>query len=72
MDDIVLQLRNAGHIYLAENQVFEITGKAVQTLRNDRCKGVGIPYYKVGRSVRYRLDHVLAFMEAHRVEVDNT
>jgi hypothetical protein len=53
--------------YLGENQVSEITGRALQTLRNDRFSGKGLPYVKFGRSVRYSLDDVVQFMEARKV-----
>jgi len=49
--------------WIKEREVSEITGFAVQTLRNWRFKGKGPAYTKVGRSVRYRLDQVLKFME---------
>jgi hypothetical protein len=71
MHDILVQLCKAGLIYLTDKQVSEITGLAVQTLRNDRCQAKRLPYRKFGRSIRYRLDEVLAFMEAHRVDVEN-
>jgi len=48
--------------YLTEKQVSEITGRAVQTLRNERFLGRGIPYVKVGRSIRYSLEDVVWFM----------
>lgn len=54
--------------FINEAEVSRITGRAVPTLRNDRHKGQGIPFYKLGRSVRYRLDEILAFMSEHRVE----
>jgi len=54
--------------YLTEKQVSEITGRALSTLRNERSKGRGIPYIKVGRSVRYNLEDVIGFMEHHRIE----
>ncbi len=54
--------------YLTERQVVEITCRAVQTLRNDRFKGRGIPWIKCGGSVRYDLDDVIAYMEAHKVK----
>ncbi len=56
--------------YLNERQVSKIVGRAIQTLRNDRHRGQGIPYVKMGqRSVRYKLSDVLVFMESRRVEV---
>jgi hypothetical protein len=54
--------------YLTERQVGEITGRAVQTLRNDRFKRCGIPWIKFGGSVRYDLDDVIAYMESHKVK----
>ena len=54
--------------YIDEKQVFEITGRALQSLRNDRFLGRGIPYIKMGRSVRYLLDDVVSFMEARKIQ----
>jgi len=54
--------------YLTEKEVAAITGRAVQTLRNDRHKGQGFAYIKFGRSIRYRLSDILAAMERHRIE----
>jgi hypothetical protein len=71
MDDILVKLCDAGLVYITENQVSEITGLALQTLRNDRCQGKRLPYRKIGRSIRYRLDEVFAYIEAHRVDVEN-
>lgn len=53
--------------YLGESQVSEITGRALQTLRNDRFNGMGIPYVKFGRSVRYSLADVVQFMESRKI-----
>ena len=61
-------MENQNHKYLTELQVSEITAIAVQTLRNKRFFGEGIPYHKIGRSVRYKLEDVLNFMESHRIE----
>ena len=57
--------------WINERQVHEITGRALSSLRNDRCKGVGLPYYRWGRSVRYRLDEVLRFMEDRKVKTND-
>ena len=56
--------------YLDENQVSEITKRALPTLRNDRHLGKGIPYIKVGRSVRYSLSDVIEFMESRKIRTD--
>lgn len=57
--------------YVDENKVSKITGRAVQTLRNDRFLKKGIPYIKVGRSVRYDLQEVIDFMESRRIDTRN-
>ncbi len=54
--------------YIDEKQVAALTGLALSTLRNDRSTQRRIPYIKVGRSVRYSLDDVIAFMERHKIQ----
>jgi hypothetical protein len=56
--------------YIDEQEVARITGRALSTLRNERFNHRGIPYYKVGRSVRYSLGDVIQFMEKHRIETE--
>lgn len=53
--------------WIDEKEVSKITGRAPQTLRNDRCKGKGLPYTKFGASIRYRLDDVVSFMESRKI-----
>ena len=54
--------------YLTERQVSEMTGRALSTLRNDRMYRRGLPYVKMGRSVRYDLEDVRTFMESRRIK----
>lgn len=54
--------------YIDEREVSKITGRGLQTLRNDRCKGQGFPYRKFGRQVRYREDAVIDAMESRRIQ----
>ncbi|MFZ7126962.1 MAG: helix-turn-helix transcriptional regulator [Desulfobacterales bacterium] len=56
--------------YLKENEAAELTGFAVQTLRNKRHIGEGPPYIKKGRAVRYPLQDLITWMESDRVEVE--
>ena len=56
--------------YLNETEVSKITGRALSTLRNERFRGEGIPYIKVGRSVRYSLEDLVRFMESRKVKTD--
>lgn len=53
--------------YLEEREVAKILGISVQTLRNRRFLGQPPPYVKLGRSVRYLLDDILAWAEKHKV-----
>ena len=56
--------------YLNEKQVKDITGRALSSLRNDRNKRQGIPYVKVGRSVRYNQEDVISFMENCKINTE--
>jgi len=57
--------------YLTEKEVQRITQRALPTLRNDRHKGKGIKYIKIGRSVRYSLSDVVDYMEKHKIQTEN-
>jgi len=54
--------------YIDEKEVHRITGFALSTLRNHRHQGQGIPYYKVGRSVKYLLNEVYHFMDSNKIQ----
>jgi predicted DNA-binding transcriptional regulator AlpA len=53
--------------YIGEKEVARITGRALPTLRNDRHRRRGIPYVKMGRSVRYNLEDVIEYMESRKI-----
>ena len=54
--------------YWKEEHVSDCTEFKVQTLRNHRHEGRGIPYLKIGRSIRYKPSDVRAFMEKCRID----
>ncbi len=56
--------------YLNEHQVSEMTGISTAKLRNDRWACKGLPYYKVGKSVRYSYDDVKTFMEGCKIQFE--
>lgn len=59
--------------YLNEKEVAAITGRAISTLRNERFmrKPGSLPYLKIGgRSIRYRSQDVIAYMEARLITFD--
>ena len=53
--------------YLTEKETSHLTSMALPTLRNNRHMGRGIPYCKVGRSVRYCWQDIIDFMEARKI-----
>ncbi len=59
------------HLWVTESTAASITGLSVHTLRAHRLYRKGIPYSKVGRSVRYSCADVVSFMESRRVALEN-
>jgi len=57
--------------YLNEQQVAAITGISRSSLQQNRWKGKGIAYSKIGRSIRYLQQDVLEYMARQRVELDD-
>jgi len=58
--------------YLTEQEVAVLTSRSVHTLRNERHLRRGIPYLKISeRSVRYKLEDVVAAMEARRISFED-
>jgi hypothetical protein len=51
-----------------ERRAAEALGMSVQTLRNNRSQGVGVPYFKFRRSVRYCQEDLEQYIARHRVE----
>jgi hypothetical protein len=49
---------------LSDRDVQKITGRARSTLQKDRLAGIGIPFVRIGRLVRYRQSDVAAFLDA--------
>ena len=57
-------------MYITEKEVSLFTGLSLSLLRNSRFNRKGIPYVKVGRSVRYKYSDVTNFMEARMVKTE--
>ena len=57
---------------LTEKRLSEITGLALQTLRNQRHQRRGIPYIRLGSgqraAIRYDLADVELFLRNHRID----
>ncbi len=56
--------------YLTDKQVAQMTGKAVQTLRNERYKRTGINFIRMGGAVRYDIQDVIKYMNDHKVQTE--
>ena len=56
--------------WLSEKEVAALIGLSISTLQKHRFRHVGIPYAKLGRSVRYAAEEVASYMEAHRIVPD--
>ncbi len=71
-DHCVVVAREHDKKYISEKEVSEITGRAVQTLRNDRFNGRGFPYIVLfGKSIRYDEEVVIDIMEKSKVETSS-
>lgn len=54
--------------FLKAEDVAEELGVSVASLAQDRYRGEGIPYIKIGSRVRYLASDLEAYVEANRVE----
>ena len=54
--------------FLSEVEVAKILGISCASLQQHRWLGRGIPFIKVGRSVRYSVDDLQAYIEENRVD----
>ena len=48
-------------IHLTERQLADRWQISTRTLQAARVKGSGVPFVRIGRAVRYRLEDVLAY-----------
>ena len=53
--------------YLSERQVSEITGISMSTLQKDRHMRKGLPYIKIGKTVRYAYTDIVEAMNAYKI-----
>lgn len=53
---------------LTEKQAGELLGWSTATLQNRRWKGQPPSYVRLGRSIRYRIEDIEAFLDEHTVE----
>ena len=70
LPDSLAQLRHLNEHETHETA--ELVNLSVKTLHRHRFQRTGIPYHKTGRRVSYALPDIMAWLNAHRVEVDTT
>jgi len=65
-DDLIItgMQRDDGLPRLNEKQLAKRWGVSIRTLQAARVKGGGVPFVRIGRSVRYRLEDVRAYEQA--------
>lgn len=62
---------HAQQTLLRETYAAEVIGKSVYWMRQARWRGEGPRYYKLGRSVRYRLTDLEEYVQACAVSTDD-
>ena len=54
-----------------EKKVSELTNISTSTLQQHRWQGKGLPYIKIGRTVRYLESEVLAYLDHLKVQTQS-
>ena len=54
--------------FMTTKHVSEFTGLAISTIQNWRVSRRNIPFYRIGKTVRYRLSDLMAFMDFYKVD----
>lgn len=58
--------------FLNEKEAAKLIGFTASKLRNDRCKGVGLPYYKIGGAIRYLEADINTYLQEVKVVPPST
>lgn len=58
-------------LYVGEKVIAELFDIPLPTLRNQRHRGVGLPYVKHGRLVRYSLSDAIAYFKTRTIETES-
>jgi predicted DNA-binding transcriptional regulator AlpA len=61
-EEVIIAQKVSGDVLLREGETSSILGLSKRTLQDWRVRGCGPKFVKVGRSVRYRLEDVQAFV----------
>lgn len=55
-------------LFINEKELAEMVGVSLSSLRMNRVGNKGFPYYKFGKSVRYKLSEIEESIEKNKVE----
>lgn len=55
---------------LTETELAALVSRSLSAIRQDRHHGRGVPYLKIGRSVRYSLIDITAYLSRHRITTE--
>lgn len=58
-------------VFLTETELSQWIKRSPASIRRDRRLRRGMPFIRVGRTIRYRRSSVLAFMAAHERQTGN-
>jgi hypothetical protein len=61
------QANTPKHEWLNEKDVAILIGVSVYTLRQHRHKGIGLPYVKYGKSVRYSIADIFEYLKSRTI-----
>lgn len=56
--------------WLTSEEVSRLTGLAVATLAKYRTQRIGIPFYRLGRAIRYKYGDVESWIHGCKIETD--
>jgi hypothetical protein len=69
---IVSQTKGGKAMVVDEHVAAKELGTSVSTLRNWRFQRKGVPYIKMGKSVRYDLDAIKRYIDDHTIATEKT
>lgn len=70
-DDNVRPNQNDNDAYLTQEELSARWKITSRTLEQHRWRGIGCPYVKIGRLVRYRLSDIIAYELVRTVSFNN-
>ena len=63
-----VSLLESGPNWLNEKEVAMVLGISVYTLRSHRHRGIGLPYVKYGKCVRYSQADINSYMDSRKIK----